>query len=126
MMMDHITSNKYKEADIGNAMLGFGASLLPSGGYAEFSTMLPFVIAFISENAGIPCDMLKLVNSLPNRDIIRKCVTRNAIDTVILNQDSVQGNHHVYLSSDKGNKEGRKNLANFICLFDHEKNKQIK
>ena len=86
-------------------MLGFGAVLLLSGSYAGFATVLPFVIVSIFESAVIPYDMLKLVNSLPNRDIIGKCMTENAINTVMLTQDSVQIIHHIYVSSDKGNKQ---------------------
>ena len=70
-------------------MLGVGASLLPYGGYSEFSTALPFVIASVFENAGIQVNILKLVRSLPNRDMIRKCVAENAVDMVVLSQDSL-------------------------------------
>ena len=69
--------------------MGFWDLLLPSGGYTEFATVSPFLIASIFENAGIPCDTLKLVNSLQNRDIFGKCVTENAIGTVMLTQDNV-------------------------------------
>ena len=92
---------KYKGIEKRNAMLRFGASLLPSGNYYGFSTVLPFAIASIFENADIPVNILKLVGSIPNRDIIRKCVTENTVDTVLLTQDSAQGNHYVYISSDK-------------------------
>ena len=84
MLMDQITSTKYKGTKKGNAMLGFGASLLPSGGYSGFFTALPFAIVSIFEHAGIPGNILKLVNLLPNRDMIRKCVTENIVDTVLL------------------------------------------
>ena len=89
MLMDQISSTKYRGTEKGNAMLRFGASLLPSGGYSGFSTVLPFAIASVFENAGIPVNTLKLVVSLLNRDMIRKCVTQNAADTVLLTQDSV-------------------------------------
>ena len=107
----------------GNAMIGFGASLLPSNGYSVFSTALPFAITSVFENAGIPVNILKLVGSLPNRDTIRKCVTGNAVDTVLLTQDSVQVNRHAYVSSDKGNQKGNKNLAKVICWLYREKGK---
>lgn len=77
MLMLQLTSKDYKGREIDDTMMGFGASLLPSSRYAGFDTALPFVIASIFENVGIPCDMLKLVDSLPNRDMIRKCDTEN-------------------------------------------------
>ena len=49
-------------------------------------------------------------------------MTKNVIYTVMLTQDTVQPNHHVYISSDKGNKKGNKNFAKFICWFDCENN----
>ena len=83
-LISQITSKNYRGSEQGDAMLGFGASLIPSSGYAGLATALPFVIASIFENAGIKIDCMHLVNSLPNRDVIRKCVTENAIDTIYL------------------------------------------
>ena len=44
---------------------------------------------------------------------------------MLLTQDRVQRNSHVYFSSNKGNKKGNKNLAKFICWYDVQE-KQIK
>ena len=121
MLIDQITSAKYRGTEIGNAMLGFEAYLFPSGGYSDFFTALTFAIASVFGIADISVNTLKLVGSLPNRDMIWKCVTENVVDTVVLTQDSVQGNCHVYVSSDKGNKKGKKNLAKFIFWLNREK-----
>ena len=80
--------------------------------------MISFVIGALFSNAGISIDLDNLVDSAPCKDKIRNCVTENAIDTVLLTQDSVQKNSHIYISSDKGNKKGNKNLAKFIFWFD--------
>ena len=115
MLMSQITSKNYKETEIGGAILVFRASLIPSSGYAGFATTLPFEIASIFENSGIPCDMASLVNSLPNRDMIRKCVTENEIGTVLLTQESVALSRHVYISCNKGNKKGKKILQSLFA-----------
>ena len=62
--------------------------------------------------------MIKIVDSLPLRDKIRKCVTENAIYNIPLIQDSLRQNCRIYFSSDKGNKKGNKSLAKFICWYN--------
>ena len=66
-----------------------------------------------------------MIKSAPCRDKLRKCVTENTINTILLTQDNVHMNIHVYFFSNKGNKKSNKNLAKFICWYDVEK-KQIK
>ena len=69
-------------------------------------------------NAGVLIDTTKIVDSLPSRDKIRKCIIENTIYTILLTQDSLKQNCHVYFSSDKGNKKGNKSLAKFICWYN--------
>ena len=83
-------------------MIGFGASLIPAAGHAGLSSVVPFMIGSIFNNSGVSIDMTKIVNSLPSVDKIRKCVTENAIDTILLMQDSLKQNCHFISLQKKG------------------------
>ena len=61
-----------------------------------------------------------LVDSQPNKNIVQKFVTTNAVNTCLLTESSIKKNPNVYISADKGNKKGNKNLAKFICWYDNE------
>ena len=117
-LMRELSRKKYKGSKMGDAMLGLGASLIPQAGYAGYASVIPFVVGNIFQNAGVPIDTTKIVMSSPSKEKIRKCVTENAVDTILLIQASLKMNNHVYISSDKGNKKGNKNLAKFICWYD--------
>ena len=101
-------------------MLGFAASLMPSVGYSRFATVIPLVLGALFQNVGIDVDLESIVGSAPCQEKLMKYVTEDAMDTMLLTQDSVQRNSHVYFSSGKGNKKGNKHLAKFICWCDVE------
>ena len=106
-------------------MLGFGLTLVPQCSYNSLSSLLPFVISSVFEDAGVPLDNEKLINALPSPQTLRHVITETAVDTVLLTQQSLQTNPCVYLSCDKGNKQGNKNLAKVISWYDKKKSTYI-
>ena len=116
-LMNEISRSKYNGSKIGDSMLGMAASVIPQCGYSGLSTAIPFVVGSVFANAGININQEKLIDSQPNRNKIHDFVTENAISTVLLTEDSISKNPHVFISADKGNKKGNKNLAKYICRF---------
>ena len=45
-------------------------------------------------------------------------VAYKAVETVLLTQNSIRKNQHVFILADKGNKKGNKNLVKCICWYD--------
>ena len=87
--------------------------------------MIPFIIGSVFANGNIPIDSNLLVNSQPSRNTIQQLVEQNKVDTILLTQESIRKNPFIYVSSDKGNKKGNKNLAKYICWYDVD-TKQVK
>ena len=98
-------------------MIGFAASLVPQCGYYGLSSIIPFIIGSVFANGNIPIDSNLLVNSQPSRNTIQQLVEQNAVDTILLTQESTRKNPFIYVSSDKGNKKGNKNLAKYVCWY---------
>ena len=96
-------------------MIGFAASCVPQCGYAGLSTIYPLLLNSALTNAGIQIDAGTIVSSLPSADSIKAAVTEYAIDTTILMKDSIDANPIVYITCNKGNKKGNKNLAKYFC-----------
>ena len=99
--------------------------MVPQCGYAGLSSVIPLAVGCIFANAGIDIDHDKLVDSLPSHNKIKTLVEQAAIDTMLLTRDSIGPNPSLYVSIDKGNKKGNKNLAKFICWYD-KKDKEVK
>ena len=121
--LQQLGSEKYKGSTLGNLLIGVGASLVPQSGYLGLAVILPFVLGSVLMNAGISVDLDNLVTSLPGRDTIQSLVTENAIDTIMFIRESITANCHIFVSSDKGNQKGKKNLAKFICWYDRASRK---
>lgn len=68
-------------------------------------------------NAGIQFDVRKTVDSFPGRDTIGNMLIQNGTDTVILTKSRIEKNQYVFISYDKGNKKGNKNLAKYLCWY---------
>ena len=103
-------------------MIGFASLLVPQCGHAGVATILPILIASVFANAGIEIDSKKLVNSQPSDKSIQRFVENNALNTFLLTKESIKANPniyiYIYISVDKGNKKGNKNLAKFVSWFD--------
>ena len=99
-------------------MLEFTASIVPQCGYSGLSTAIPFIIRSFFVNAGVLINSELLVNSQPSDNTLQRLVEQNTVHAFLLVQDSICKNKCVYISADKGNKKGNKNLAKFICWFD--------
>ena len=119
-LMKQLSTKCYNGTDDGDAMLGFAASVVPQCGYAGLSTAVPFIIGSLFVNAGVPINTESLVNSQPSDNTVQRLVEKSAVNTIILVQESLRRNQYVYISADKGNKKGNKNLAKFICWYDVE------
>ena len=113
-----LTAEKYKGTEQGDTLLGFATSLVPQCGYAGLAIVLPLAITSVFMNANVPLNLNSLVDSQPSWHKIQSLVSQNAVDTVLLTQESISENPNVYISCDKGNKKGNKNLAKYICWFD--------
>jgi len=117
MLMKQLKNQRYIGSPLGDSMLGMAASVVPGCGYSGVATVLPFAVGAFFINAGLPIEINDVVDALPSRQKLEQMVTSNAIDSVLLAMDSMN-EAHVYLSSDKGNKKGNKNLAKFVCWYD--------
>ena len=51
-LMKQISAKKYYRTDVGNNMIGFGASILPKAGYEGIAKSLPFFIGSFLSNCG--------------------------------------------------------------------------
>ena len=122
-LMKVVQSGRYTRTATGSSTLAFGVTLVPSCSYFGLSTLLPFAVGSVFEDAGIELDKSRLIESLPSSQTLRTLVTETAVDTVLLTRQSLQLNPHVYITCDKGNKKGNKNLAKVICWFDNLKKK---
>ena len=114
VLMSQLSCYTYRGTDLGNTILGCGASLVPQCGYSGISTVLQFAVGSVLANTEIPIDVELLVNSMPSKDIIQNLVTKHTIDTCILTQGIIRKNMDVYSSLDKGSNKGNKNLAKYI------------
>ena len=85
--------------------------------------MIPNIIGITFTSAELKLAIDKCIDSIPSDKPIHTSVTNNTIDTILLNQQSIIENLYVYLSVDKGNKKGNKNLARFLCWYDEDTKK---
>jgi len=122
-LMKQISTNQYVGTDVGNNMIGFGASIIPKAGYEGIAESLPFFIGSFLSNCGISYNPERLVNSLPSNKTIERAVEDNAVSNILLTQDAIRKNLFVYICADKGNKKGNKNLSKFICWYDQSEKK---
>ena len=124
-IMNQLSSNQYKGTELGNAMIGCASSIVPLCGHYGIATVLPFAIGSLLANAGVEFKVEDIVNSQPSNITIQQCVEQNAVNTMILTPDSICKNPNLYVSADKGNKKGNKNLAKFVCWYDIQE-KEVK
>ena len=106
-------------------MIGCASSIVPQCGHYGIATVLPFAIGSLLANAGVEFKVEDIVNSQPSNITIQQCVEQNAVNTMILTRDSICKNPNIYVSADKGNKKGNKNLAKFVCWYDIQE-KEVK
>ena len=118
-LISSLSGRKYAGTKLGDSLLAFGVSLIPQCDLAGLSTVIPFVAASILANANIPIPPIKdLVGSLPSDKKLQSLVTRHAVENMLMTRDCIAKNSNVYIAADKGNKNGNKNLAKFLCWYD--------
>ena len=100
-----------------NRLLGAAAAMVPQAGINGVATIIPMVVGAVLENAGIKTNASNLVQSLPSGPRIARMVIQNAANTIMLTKESIQHNPVVFISCDKGNKKGNKNLAKYLCWY---------
>jgi len=122
-LSNNISRKYYQGNVVADNMLGFAASCLPQAGYDGIARVLPFIIGSFLQNCGISYNRDKLVTSLPSNMTIKKMVEDNAVDNILLTQESIRKNRFIYICCDKGNKKGNKNLPKFICWYDYDDKK---
>ena len=122
-IIETITKPRYSGTDLGDWILGYAASAVPQCGFSGLSTILPLAVASVFINSGIHIDPDLIVGSQPCRNKILDIVTQNATETILLTKASVLKNPVIYISVDKGNKKGNKNLAKYIFWYNNEKKK---
>ena len=116
-LMGSISRKRYGGTTLGNSMFGLAASMVPQAGMSGVATIAPMIVAGILANAGLDFKTDLLIESLPGRIAIGDFVVNNAADTIIMMRSSIKSNPRVYLSCDKGNKKGNKNLAKYISWY---------
>ena len=116
-LLQLVNRKRYNATKYGSKMIGFAASLVPQCGYYGFSTIIPFIIASFLTDAGVTFDKQALIQSLPSPQTIQNLITDIAVDSVMLTQQSLRHNPIVYLTCDKGDKKGNKNLAKLLCWY---------
>lgn len=124
-IINQVSYKKYTGSDLGDMMIATAASLVPQCGYSGLSSVIPLAIGSVFANAGIPLNYDKLVDSQPSHNYIKALVEKNAVDNILLAKDSIGPNPCLYISIDKGNKKGNKNLAKYICWYC-KKEKKVK
>ena len=125
-LVKSLSRPNYSGTEDTDSQLGFAASLVPNSGYSSLSTIFPVIASIILTNAGINLSAEHLTSSLPSPQYIQNAVTSHAIDTTMLVRNSINANSNVYLSCDKGNKKGNKNLAKFFCWYNVKKEKVLR
>ena len=108
---------RYKGINLGDRMIGAAMAMVPKAGCSGFSTALPIAVAGVLENLGLP---VQDTSFLPGKDKVSDMLTEQAIDSILEVQESILKNPFVFISADKGNKAGNKNLAKYICWYDKE------
>ena len=108
---------RYKGTYLGDRLLGAAMAMVPKAGCAGFSTALLIAVAGVLENLGVPVNDTLF---LPGKDKVNELLTERAVDSIIEVQESIRKNPFVFISADKGNKAGNKNLAKYICWYDNE------
>ena len=91
--------------------------MVPHAVISGVGTVSPMAVRKILANAGIPFDADKIVDSLPGQDTFGHTVIKNAADTIILTKSSIKLNPYVFISCDKGNTKGKKNLEKYLCWY---------
>ena len=124
-LMKQLTKPRYVGNHVGDSIICFAASFVPQCGYYGLSSVIPFIIGSIFAYSNNPIDNDLLLNSQPSRDTIQRLVEQNVVDTILLTQESIRKIPYIYISFDKGNKKGNKNLTRYICWYDVD-TKQVK
>ena len=100
-----------------NHLFATAASMVPQAGMSGVATIIPMTVQAVLENNRIKFKTEDIVCILPGNDKIAHMVIQNAVNTAIVTKESVKNNPIVYISCDKGNKKGNKNLANYLCWY---------
>ena len=116
-LMGSISRKRYGGTSLGNSMFGLAASMVPQAGMSGVATIAPMIAAGMLANAGLEYDTDLLIESLPGRIAIGDFVVNNAADTIVMMRSAIKSGTRVYLSCDKGNKKGNKNLAKYVSWY---------
>ena len=105
---------KYSGSRMANHLFATAASMVPQAGMSGVATIIPMIVGAVLENAGIKVKTEDIVQILPVNDTIAHMVIQNASNTVMLTKESIKNNPIVYISCNKENKKGNKNLAKYL------------
>ena len=111
---------RFRGNEEASSILGYAASTIPQCSLFNLSAIIPMIISSVLIDAAIPFDFEKLIQSQPSPNHLKSLITTNAIETMMLTQESYAKNPNIYISCDKGNKKGNKNLAKVQCWYDEE------
>ena len=112
-----LSRGRYGGSSLGDRLFATAASMLPQAGMSGVATVAPMIVCAVLANARINVESKKIISSLPGKDHIARMVVNNAVDAIILTNESITKNPIIYLSADKGNKKGNKNLAKYLCWY---------
>ena len=117
-LIKSLSLTNYVGIELSDSMLVFDASTIPQCDFLGLAIIIPFVDGSVLANCGLVFTTDELVSSLPSHNKVKVMVADKVVETMLLTQNSICKNYHVFISADKGNKKGKKNLAKFICWYD--------
>ena len=75
-----------------------------------------FIIGSAFADVEVPIDLDKCISSIRPDNTIHASITNNAVETIILNQESMRNNPYVYLSVNKRN-EKREQQSRYVFIL---------
>ena len=93
-------------------------SMMPKSGCAGFENTFPLGLAGGLESISINTTNINVLECLPQQDMMQNLVTERTCGSLLLVQERIQKSPYVYLCIDKGNKNGSKNLENYIAWYN--------
>ena len=117
-LMKLLSLTNYVGTELGDSMLAFAVFTVPQYVFLGLTTIISFIVGSVLANYDLAFTTDELVSRLTSHNKIKDIVADKAVETVLLTQNSIRKNQHVFISADKGNKKGNKNLAKCMCWYD--------
>ena len=87
-----LSRGRYGGSSLGDRLFATAASMLPQAGMSGVATVAPMIVCAVLANARINVESKKIISSLPGKDHIARMVVNNAVDAIILTNESITKN----------------------------------